>query len=48
MADSKSGGGPAPAGNGNPKPIYPDPKTGGMTSRPPSRSAERDPEMEAG
>ncbi|MGH3217888.1 MAG: hypothetical protein ACRDPY_04020 [Streptosporangiaceae bacterium] len=46
MADSRVGGGPAPTGNRDPKPIYPDPKTGGMTSKPPVKTAEL--EMEAG
>jgi hypothetical protein len=46
MADSKSGGGPAPAGIGEPKPIYRDPQTGGTTSKKPEKAAEL--EMEAG
>lgn len=46
MADSRGGGGPAPTGNREPKPIYPDPRTGGITSRPPQKSAELECELE--
>ena len=46
MAESKGGGGPAPAGNGNPKPIHTDPATGRMSSGGPKRQAEH--ELEAG
>jgi hypothetical protein len=47
MTDNRGGGGPQPTGNGEPKPIYRDPQTGGMTSRPPRKSAEAEPELEA-
>jgi hypothetical protein len=45
MSYGKSGGGPAPAGIGTPKPIYRDPRTGGMTTKKPEPAAAR--ELEA-
>jgi len=48
MAESKGGGGPAPTGNGDPKPIHLDKETGRMSSGGPKRYAEWEREAEAG
>lgn len=44
MAESKGGGGPAPTGNKDPKPVHLDRAAGIMSRADPKRQAEREPE----